>query len=78
MASKQPRAPLLHFCLAGVETSSDQPIKGFSPLLKLHYVHSNRLWIVPFCHAFYLGVFKDCLNAIFAKKAPEGAQVLGV
>ena len=63
------------FLDAGLETPSHIPIKGLSPLLKLHYVDFNRLWVVPFCHAFYLGVFKDFLDAIFAKRASDGAQV---
>ncbi len=42
--------------------------KGLSPLLSLGYVDAKRLWIVPFCHAFYLGVLKDFLQLILAKQ----------
>jgi hypothetical protein len=66
---------LFAFVNAGLATPSHIPIKGLSPLLKLHYVDFNRLWVVPFCHAFYLGVFKDSLDAIFAKRASDGTQV---
>lgn len=55
----------------GVQPPDNSPFKGFSPLLdpELYWVHANRLWIVPFCHAFFLGVFKDFLDAVFAKGA---------
>jgi len=55
---------------AGVAHDGLSAIKGYTPLVRcLHYVDFNRIWIVPFCHAFYLGVFKDFLNAVFAKKS---------
>jgi hypothetical protein len=60
---------------AGVQPPDNSPFKGLSPFLSedLYWVDANRLWIVPFCHAFFLGVFKDFLEAIFAKGA--AAQV---
>lgn len=61
---------------AGVAHDGLSAIKGNTPLVRsLHYVDFNRIWIVPFCHAFYLGVLKDFLNAIFAKKSAGGEQV---
>ncbi|WIA19765.1 hypothetical protein OEZ85_005679 [Tetradesmus obliquus] len=56
---------------AGVQPPDNSPFKGLSPFLSedLYWVDANRLWIVPFCHAFFLGVFKDFLEAIFAKGA---------
>jgi hypothetical protein len=61
---------------AGIAHDGLSAIKGYSPLLSsLHYVHFNRVWIVPFCHAFFLGVFKDLLDAIFAKKAAADGDV---
>ena len=56
---------------AGVQPPDNSPFKGLSPLLSddLYWVDANRLWIVPFCHAFFLGVFKDFMEAIFAKGA---------
>jgi hypothetical protein len=43
--------------------------KGFSPLVRdLYWVDPRRLFIVPFCHAFYLGMFKDLMKMMFAKK----------
>lgn len=61
---------------AGIANDGLSAIKGYSPLLRsLHYVHFNRVWIVPFCHAFFLGVFKDHLDAIFAKKASADGEV---
>jgi len=60
---------------AGVAHDGLSAIKGNTPLVRsLHYVDFNRIWIVPFCHAFYLGVLKDFLNAIFAKKSAGGEQ----
>lgn len=57
--------------VAGVQPPDNSPFKGLSPFLSedLYWVDANRLWIVPFCHAFFLGVFKDFLEAIFAKGA---------
>ena len=60
----------------GVAHDGLSSIKGHTPLVRcLHYVDFNRIWIVPFCHAFYLGVFKDFLNAVFAKKSAGTDQV---
>jgi hypothetical protein len=60
---------------AGLQPPENLCFKGLSPLLSpdLYWVDANRLWIVPFCHAFFLGVFKDFMEAIFAKGA--AAQV---
>lgn len=50
--------------------------KGLSLILRdLYWVHPTRLWVVPFCHAFYLGVFKGWLNRVFEKEERKGAQV---
>lgn len=49
--------------------------KGYSPLVRdLYWVDARWLWIVPFCHAFYLGVLKDYVRLLFDKK--ESKQVL--
>jgi hypothetical protein len=60
---------------AGLQPPEHSCFKGLSPLLSpdLYWVDANRLWVVPFCHAFFLGVFKDFMEAIFAKGA--AAQV---
>jgi hypothetical protein len=66
----------LSFLRAGIAHDGLSAIKGHTPLVRsLHYVDFNRIWIVPFCHAFYLGIFKDFLNAVFAKKSTGGGQV---
>jgi hypothetical protein len=54
----------------GFEPPPGNRFKGFSPLLRrLYYVNPVRLWVIPFCHAFYLGVFKDFLKLATAKKS---------
>lgn len=54
----------------GFEPPPGNRFKGFSPLLRrLYYVNPLRLWVVPFCHAFYLGVFKDFMKLMTAKKS---------
>jgi len=51
--------------------------KGYSPLISdLYWVDPRRLWIVPFCHAFYLGVFKDLMKLMFAKKTRQHVMQL--
>ena len=61
---------------AGIAHNGLSAIKGYTPLVRsLHYVDFNRIWIVPFCHAFYLGLFKDFLNTVFAKKSTGGEHV---
>lgn len=53
--------------LQGVQPPGNTPFKGYSPLFHLYWVDPNRLWVVPFCHAFYLGIYKDFLDHVFAK-----------
>lgn len=67
---------LLHCFVPGIAHDGHSAIKGYRALLRsLHYVDFNCVWIVPFCHAFFLGIFKDFLDAIFAKKAAGTAEV---
>ncbi|KAF6250103.1 hypothetical protein COO60DRAFT_1629987 [Scenedesmus sp. NREL 46B-D3] len=49
--------------------------KGYSLLLRdLYWVHPSRLFVVPFCHAFHLGIFKDLMHLLFGKEARSGAR----
>jgi hypothetical protein len=44
--------------------------RGYSPLLRLLlYTDYNTLWVLPFCHAFYLGVLKDFFKAVTTTEA---------
>lgn len=59
----------------GFEPPPGNRYKGYSPLVRgLWYVNAARLFVVPFCHAFYLGVLRNFLNIVFSKK-PKGNQV---
>jgi hypothetical protein len=52
---------------------ANSALRGYSPLLQfLWYADFNSLWIVPFCHSFYLGVLKDFFTAITATEAKAG------
>jgi hypothetical protein len=59
------------YLAAGVQPPDNSPFKGLSPFFSddLYWVDANRLWVVLFCHAFFLGVFKDFMEAIVAKGA---------
>ncbi|KAF6249803.1 hypothetical protein COO60DRAFT_1706343 [Scenedesmus sp. NREL 46B-D3] len=46
--------------------------KGFSPLLRdLYWVRPTSLFVVPFSHAFFLGVFKRLISLMFAKESKQ-------
>jgi hypothetical protein len=56
----------------GYEPPPGNRFKGYSPLLRdLYWVHFGRLWVVPFCHAFFLGVFKNLMSLICAKECRQ-------
>jgi hypothetical protein len=60
----------------GFEPPPGNRFKGHSPLLRrLYYVHPQRLWVLPYCHAFFLGVFKDFMKLLCAKKTNKRSQV---
>lgn len=61
----------------GLEPPPGNRFKGNSPLLRgLYYVDPVRLWVIPFCHAFYLGVFKNFMQVVTGKKGKVCAVVL--
>lgn len=54
----------------GLEPHPGNRFKGYSPLVRsLYWVDIRTLWVIPFCHAFFLGVFKDYVKLACAKKA---------
>lgn len=60
----------------GFEPPPGNRFKGYSPLLRrLYYVSPQRLWVVPYCHAMYLGVFKDFMKIVCAKKTTQRDEV---
>jgi hypothetical protein len=61
--------------IAGHVPPTQLRFKGFSPLLRLHYVDAVALWIIPFCHAFHLGVLKDFITWILPKTLSSEDQV---
>lgn len=68
-----------YFKARGFEPPPGNRFKGHSPLMRLLYwVEPKRLWVVPFCHAFYLGVVKDFLQLVFSKKTRKATVGLSV
>lgn len=60
----------------GFEPPPGNRLKGYSPVLRnLYWVEPRRLFVVPFCHAFHLGVFKDFMQCVFAKKTRKARPV---
>jgi hypothetical protein len=56
----------------GFEPPPGNRFKGFSPLLRdLYWVRPSTLFVVPFSHAFYLGVFKQLTSYMFATKPKQ-------
>eukprot|EP00883_Tetradesmus_obliquus_P012537 jgi/Sobl393_1/539/SZX70654.1 len=55
--------------VTAIRTAKAKVVGNYWDSPELNRVNANRLWIVPFCHAFFLGVFKDFMEAIFAKGA---------
>lgn len=60
------------FRVHGVQPPDDTPFKGYTPFFDLYWVDANRLWLVPFYHAFFLGIYKDFLDQVFAKGEQVG------
>lgn len=57
-----------YYKVRGFEPPPGNRFKGHSPFLRrLYYVDAVRLWIIPFCHAFQLGVVKNFLSNMMAK-----------
>lgn len=60
----------------GYEPPPGNRFKGHSPLIReLYWVDPRRLWVIPFSHAFSLGVFKDFLAKLFAKESRKPREV---
>lgn len=56
----------------GFEPPPGNRFKGFSPLLRdLYWVLPSTLFVVPFSHSFFLGIFKNLINSMFAKKSKQ-------
>lgn len=55
----------------GFEPLAGNRFKGFSPLLLLYWVQPSRLFVVPFSHAFHLGIFKNLISWMFAKESKQ-------
>jgi hypothetical protein len=56
----------------GFEPPPGNRFKGFSPLLcNLYWVLPSTLFVVPFSHSFFLGVFKQLISSMFAKKSKQ-------
>ncbi|WIA42402.1 hypothetical protein OEZ86_008403 [Tetradesmus obliquus] len=55
----------------GFEPPHGNRFKGFSPLLRLYWVRVSSLFVVPFSHAFHLGIFKGLISSMFAKESKQ-------
>jgi hypothetical protein len=61
----------------GFEPPPGNRFKGFSPLLRdLYWVLPSTLFVVPFSHSFFLGIFKNLISSMFAKKSKQQVRYM--